>query len=93
MGGPASLPVTFEPGVRQIIDIDFGALHASPEAGAAEATSIVIRLNGRVVLDAPVLYYPCDPGTIAIGLNAIQASTALATFSGSLLKAERLPER
>ncbi|HVW21307.1 MAG TPA: hypothetical protein VHC86_08835 [Opitutaceae bacterium] len=94
-GGPITPPVETEPRARQVIEIDYGGLHPREdiEESASASTSIVVRLNGRLVLNAPVPYYPCDPGTVSVGLNAIQASTASPTFSGSLLKVERLPGR
>jgi hypothetical protein len=93
--GIVSAPVAAEPDSTHVVEIDAGTLH--PEGRMIRTPQemsgrhLLIRLDGRTVLDQPVLYWTCDPASVAIGLNAIEASTAEAQFSGRIVKQERVP--
>lgn len=88
-GGPVGAPFEFNPAAVQEIQVDFAGLHTTSmdeePAAAGKRTRITVRFNGRTVLDQPVCYFPCDPGTVSPGLNAIGASTADAAFTGNLI--------
>jgi hypothetical protein len=96
VGGVAGPPQAVDRQARQVMEIDFEGLHgpgpATATSGAGLNGRVMVRLNGRVALDGPASYYPCAPGTVAVGRNAIHASTAAEEFSGDLIKAERIPE-
>ena len=92
VGGPDSAPAALDAGPVQVVDIDCGALDSgSGEAGRAGRGRLVIRLNGRTVLDREVPYYACEPDTVVLGLNALGASTAAAVFTGTIVSHERTP--
>jgi hypothetical protein len=98
LGGPMSFSCPFDPRAVQVIEIDFGALHpaASHEApfdsGLNLRAGLLVRFNGRAMLEKSAAYYLCDPATVAVGLNPIQTSTASAAFTGEVVKAERISE-
>ena len=93
-----SFSCPFDPRAVQVIEIDFGALHpaASHEApfdsGLNLRAGLLVRFNGRAMLEKSAAYYLCDPATVAVGLNPIQTSTASAAFTGEVVKAERISE-
>jgi hypothetical protein len=93
-GGDISAPKRVDPSATQVIEIDFGALypgsHTTEEEGAVRRERLLIRLNGQAALDEQALFYPCDPHTVSVGINSIQASTASAGFTGTLIANERL---
>jgi len=96
--GSVSALCPVDPQTVQTVDIDVGALH--PDRPAEDATDssgsfpgrLLVRLNGRPVLDEPARYYYCDPATVAVGLNPIVTSTATKAFTGEIVESERLPD-
>lgn len=87
-GAVVSELVEVDPAAVQVVDVDYGALHAGTDT---PADRVVVRLDGRTVLDAPMGSHRCEPDTIVVGENPIGASTAVARFSGDVLQVERLP--
>lgn len=81
-GGPVSepVPVDFDAGHRLILS--WGAL-LPPGDPARERLRLV--LDGRVVLDAPVSFYPTLPSEVAVGLNPIGMSSSQPAFTGDVL--------
>jgi hypothetical protein len=94
-GGAISAPIAIDPRGTQVADIDFGGLHPHPfdrdEAAPPGRDRLLVRLNGHSVLDEEAPYYPCEPATVAWGLNVIGASTASPAFTGTLVGAEHRP--
>jgi hypothetical protein len=97
-GGSVSPLCPVDPQAVQKIEIDFGALHralatdATAGPGRSYPGHLVIRLNGRPLLDEPAPYYSCNPATVAVGLNPIVTSTATRAFTGEIVESERLPD-
>ena len=81
VGGFETEPITVEPGAEQMLEVDYGALHA---AAPAPAKRVILRLNGTVVADRPGEFYACPPERVKVGVNAIGASTASERFSGTI---------
>lgn len=81
VGGFETEPITVEPGAEQMLEVDYGALHA---AAPAPAKRVILRLNGTVVADRPGEFYACSPERVKVGVNAIGASTASERFSGTI---------
>jgi hypothetical protein len=81
VGGFETEPITVEPGAEQMLEVDYGALHA---AAPALAKRVILRLNGTVVADRPGEFYACPPERVKVGVNAIGASTASERFSGTI---------
>jgi hypothetical protein len=82
-GGPISHAVEIDPGVAQVVEIDTAAINGKNPG------RLILRLNGQTVFDRPEPCYPCAPDTVAVGLNAIRASTAAEAFSGRILWTRR----
>lgn len=61
-----------------------------PLLGEGSPNRLGVALNGARILDVEEMFYPCDPGTVAVGFNSIGASTAGAEFTGQILLEERL---
>ncbi len=97
LGGQVTSPVQIDAKATQVIEIDSAALDPRTEPadapGSVRRGRLVIRLNGRVMLQQDAPYYLSEPGTVSVGVNAIQSSTAQALFTGRLIKVERLPAR
>jgi hypothetical protein len=95
LGGDHTPPLRIDPAATQRIEIDSAALDPEPasrfEPGAVRRGRLIIRLNGAVVLREEAPYYDSEPGTLSVGLNAIQSSAAQPLFTGRLLGTERLP--
>jgi hypothetical protein len=94
-GATASPAVEIDPNAVQGLEIDCGVLYPQPPepgwSGAANRDRCIIRLNGRVVWDAPADFYPATPDEVEIGANAIGASSAGPAFSGGIVRISRLP--
>jgi hypothetical protein len=95
LGGDHTPRLTVDPTATQRIEIDSAALDPEPatafEPGAVRRGRLIIRLNGAVVMREEAPYYVSEPGTLSVGLNAIQSSAAQSLFTGRLLGTERLP--
>jgi hypothetical protein len=83
-GGPLSAPVAIDPAAVQTIEIDTAAINPKNPG------RLRLSLNGQVVFDLPEPAYACPADTVAVGMNAIHASTATEQFAGRILHAERL---
>jgi hypothetical protein len=97
LGGPVTPPIPIDPSATQLIEIDSAALDPAADdargSGATGRGRLRISLNGAVVFSADAPYYRFAPGTVAVGVNAIQSSTAQPLFTGRLIEVERLPVR
>ncbi len=93
-GGRMGEPINIDYNANHTIEVDYGALY--PDAGApgwtgpANRDRVIVRLDGKVVLDTPAPFHPSLPDDLVVGNNAIQASSAYPTFTGSLVKFDRL---
>ena len=94
-GATTSPPVEVDPQAAQTLEIDCSALYPAQPGpgwpGAIDRDRCIIRLDGRVVWDAPGEFYPVTPDEIGIGTNAIGASSAGPAFSGGIVRISRLP--
>ena len=86
-GAYESGPVTVEPGGELTLGVDYGALHA---AGRGPGDTVTIQVNGRTVLERAAGFHPCQPDTVVVGANLIGASSSTPSFTGNLIRQERL---
>ncbi len=82
-GGPASEPVTFEPGARYPFRVSLPALttFSKPDPGAR--APLLVTLDGRDLLRAPVAFHGRLPSQLFFAENPIGASAA-PVFRGQL---------
>jgi hypothetical protein len=99
VGGPESEPVRLGESRRIELVVSHGGLMpaagpkprvGSPELGALRE-SVVIAVDDRVVLVAPVKAYPTAVAGITAGRNAIGGSTTTAQFSGEIFAVRSAP--
>lgn len=89
-GGPVSPPIAVDYNRSQQIEISMDALYP-PDSAEARRHRVVVRLNGRVVFDAPAECYPTTAREICVARNLIGGSTCRARFFGRILLLKRLP--
>jgi hypothetical protein len=86
-GGFETEPVAVDPQSEQTVTVDYGALHP---AGRTGSSRIELKLNGKIVVDRPAAFYPCEPYTVLVGFNSIGASTATPRFTGDVVGFRRV---
>ena len=84
-GGQVSSPIAVDYAAVQVVEIDSGSLHPGAGDKAAGTGPLRLRLNGRTVFELSASFYPYEPYTVIVGMNAIGASTALTLFSGNIV--------
>jgi len=82
VGGPLSAALEVDPSVHQRIEIDTGAIDP------ANPGRLILKLNNQTIFDLPEPFYASDPDRLAIGTNAIHASTAAEVFTGLIKPVE-----
>jgi hypothetical protein len=100
-GGATSGLVPIDYDANHEVEISLGSLYPPendarwggiPPAGQqARRDRISVRVDGRVVMDAPVAAYPAAPAEITVGGNRIGGSTCDPQFTGRILLAGRRP--
>ncbi|HVT72524.1 MAG TPA: glycosyltransferase family 87 protein [Lacunisphaera sp.] len=99
-GGPVSAPVRVDYHVPHRLEVSMGSLWppAGDEAGwqglavavrRRLAGTISVKVDGQTVLEHRAEAYAARPDEVAVGTNAIGASTCEAAFTGRILVAER----
>lgn len=95
----ATEPLNLGGGREHVVEIDLGSLY--PEEGVGELSAFYVSrladlrrrlrvtLDGREALAAAADFYPATAAQVAVGTNAIGASTADPVFSGRILEAAR----
>jgi hypothetical protein len=87
VGGFETPPIKVEPLANQMIGVDYGALY---EPGSTKKRNrIIIRLNGRVVVNQVAAFHECLPDTVLVGANLIGATTSGPVFTGVIIQQER----
>ncbi len=75
--------VYYDPGALQTLEVDMGSLHP----GSVGPQPLQLRFNGRVLADRPRPFHPSTLSQVALGNNAIHASTAEVNFNGPRIRA------
>ncbi|HEX3728990.1 MAG TPA: hypothetical protein VHV47_04255 [Opitutaceae bacterium] len=98
-GGPLGEPQAVDPDRSHVIAVDLGALYPSAQDSAfggwpAEAVEALqrralVRLDGRIALEASALFYPNDPLHTSVGRNPDPADVSLPAFRGRILAVVR----
>ena len=82
VGGPVSKPVPVDFDAEHHLVLSWGAL-LPPGSRGRERLRLV--LDGQMVFDAPVEFYPALPSQVAVGLNPIGMSSSRPAFMGDFL--------
>jgi hypothetical protein len=107
LGGPTSAPFTYEPGRTYRMEIAAGGLYPEEMHPVYRDWSVVERerrkrelrvsLDGNVIFQANVPFYPARPGEEEVGRNSLAPDVTRPRFSGSIREVTRLalqrPER
>lgn len=85
LGGAQSAPIEVDLSVDHTVEV-----RCPPLLGPGAPPGWSLRLDGREVLANLELFHPCEPDTIAVLANEIQASTSALLFSGDVRAVERV---
>jgi len=85
-----SEPVDFDPMEEHVVDVDFGGLHPVAAPGAIGQAKLIVRFDGREVVNTVRPFNPARAAEVAFGYNAIRASTADPLFRGEKILPQRL---
>jgi hypothetical protein len=93
-GGPLTAPISIDYAREHRLDVSMGSLLPAADAGtyAGKAPETVqalkqqlrVRLDGKIVMEASSDFYESTPQQIAVGKNAINASTCNLQFTGQI---------
>ncbi len=96
--GIASAPFDYEPGKPHVLKLFSGSL-LPPDGRAAAGLSgnearilgqsVYASVDGRILLDQPMMRHASAPGEVYAGVNAVEAGTSGAQFSGLILGVTR----
>jgi len=89
VGGPLSEPFACAPGSTVLVQVSMGALYAGNAAGRLRST-VRVRVDGRVVLDAPAQFHPARADEVFVGLNPLGGSTCGERFTGEIIRVQRV---
>ena len=87
-GGLESAPLEYNPNQDQVIEADLASLH--PRPGSRQLGTLALRFNGQLVLFARRPFNASSAEEVVFGFNGCESSTASATFSGSIVRTERI---
>ncbi len=95
----SSAPVVTDYSVEHVLEISLGSLYPSDGLGKLSTLAVgrvaewrrqvSVLLDGREVLAQPAAFYISTPAEVAIGTNAIGASSCEAGFTGGITGVER----
>jgi hypothetical protein len=94
-----SAPIAVQEGRPLEIELSLGALYGAGvfpvETVGSDAlqrlrATVLVRVDGRVVLRQVSESFPAGPGQIYVGLNSVGASTCAEVFSGKIERIEFL---
>ncbi len=90
-----SNPVAIASLAEHVIDVEMGSLYPADAPGiAAELRGrLAVWIDQKLVMDVERPFNPATPDSVEFGFNAIQASSAVGMFTGTLTKTERIPSR
>ena len=91
----ASEPIAVTDLAEHTVEIEMGSLYPADATGitAALRRRLMVVFDGKVVIDVARPFNPATPDSVEFGFNAIQASSAVGMFTGTVLKTERVPAR
>jgi hypothetical protein len=90
VGGALSEPVALDDTATHVLEVQFGSFYPDAPPDDARRKSMVLRLDGRELLRAPLPAHPTTNAEIRVGVNAIGGSSAGEKFSGEILRVERV---
>jgi len=99
VGGQLSAPLPARDGQRLEIELSVGSLYgagvfAAETVDAATLRSlrgtVLVRVDGRVVLRQASASFPADPEQIRVGVNVVGASSCAEKFTGEIVQMEFL---
>lgn len=80
-----SPPLAYDAAHEYRLDVRHATYAAhSAAGGVAAATPLRLTLDGQVIWEAPVLFYPVEPDDIFVGQNPIGGSSCGERFSGTI---------
>lgn len=97
VGGPVSAPMAVREGQKLEIEMSLGALYGAgvfpvtaveKEALQRLKETVLVRVDGRVVLRHAGASFPAGPEQIRVGVNGIGASSCAEKFSGEIVRTE-----
>jgi len=94
-GGPSSAPIEYTPGARDELEVAYAALfNGLPSSTPVEFrdlghSRVIVRWNGKAVLDFEAAIHPGQGGPCVVGLNSVGASSCAERFSGTILDVTR----
>ena len=90
-----SNPVTVPALAEHVIDVEMGSLYPpdAPPGDPALRGRLAVWIDQKLVMDVERPFNPATPDSVEFGFNAIQASSAVGMFTGTLTKTERIPSR
>ena len=88
-----ALPVTDR--AEHTVEIEMGSLYPAndPAVPPHLRRRLALWFDGQPVTDVERPFNPATPDSVEFGFNAIQASSAVGMFTGTLVKTERIPSR
>jgi hypothetical protein len=97
-GGPSSGAITADYKVPHVFDISMGSLMPPADSGVYRAHPewlplthrIIVKMDGRTVLNADRFFFPSDPSEATIGANLIGGSTTNPNISAVISAVEPL---
>jgi hypothetical protein len=89
-GAVETADVIFDPGTEHTLDVDFAPLKAPPGIKPDMHKAFQLRFDGRWLICADRPTFATHPYEVTFGFNAIVMGTAKDSFSGPLLRPERI---
>jgi len=97
-GGPTSGAIAADYRIRHVFDISMGSLMPPADSSVYRAHPdwaplthrIIVKMDGRTVLNADRPFFPCDPSQALIGANLIGGSTTNPNISAVISAVEPL---
>lgn len=90
-----SHPIALASLAEHVIDVEMGSLYPADEPDIAPELRrrLAVWIDQQLVMDVERPFNPATPDSVEFGFNAIQASSAVGMFTGTLTKTERIPSR
>ena len=87
-GAIETAPLAYDPSQPQTIEVDMPSLR--PMTAARDTGTLALRFNGRLVMFTQRRFNAAAAAEIVFGFNGCNSSTAAATFSGEIVRTERI---
>jgi len=99
-GGTLTSPIPLDYAREHEMEISMGSLFpstqdvvfadAQPAAVEALKNTVLVKLDGRTVLEASGGYYDCPPSLVMVGKNTIHGTTSGPQFTGRIISVDRV---